>query len=65
MEMEAPFDGLLTAPCVEMRQCILRFHCHAINRAQKKITTRPVEEAKKMKSYNNFSKSQVFVAHSF
>ena len=44
-----------------------RFHCHA---TKKYIGNRPVEEAKKMKCYKRliykqFSKSQVFVAHSF
>ena len=41
---------------------INRFHCHA---KKKQIGNRPVEEAKKMKCYKQFSKSQVFVAHSF
>ena len=48
-------------PCIQAAGCeyplvvsyILRFHCHTINTAQKKKTTRnrPVEEAEKMKCY--------------
>ena len=49
---------------------ILLFYRHAIKTAIKNTGNRPVEEAKKVKCYKRliykkFSKSQVFVAHSF